>query len=162
MYRIEVITTVFDARAHNRLNRFYNLGFRSIKKLDVRDVYTIDKKFPHKSLSKIAGAICNPVTQNAYILIEKDTGNNSGTFDWAVETGYLPGVTDNVAATTRELIEDLLKLKFSKGEGVYSSQLLLIKGKLNDTEIKKLSETLYNPIIQRIHIKSYRGYQKDG
>ena len=79
--RIEVVTTVPDARAQIRLKRFQNHGFPSVKNVQIKDVYTIDKKFPYKSLTKIAKAISNPVTQKAYILINKNSIKSSADFE---------------------------------------------------------------------------------
>jgi len=165
--RIEVSTTVFDSRAALLKKRLQNQGFKKITQVIIKDVYTINKVFPDKRLREIAFAISNPVTQQTNILVEGFQRLSVGImshaqFDWAIEVGFLPGVTDNVANTTREIIEDRLKTKFSTDEGVYTSQLLLIKGKLTITEIKKLADTLYNPIISRVHIKNYRDYLRDG
>ena len=48
--------------------------------------------------------LANPVTQRA--LVDKPLMPRR--FDWALEIGFLPGVTDNVGNTAREAIEDLL------------------------------------------------------
>ena len=42
-------------------------------------------------------------------------------FDYAIEVGFLPGVTDNVGATARQTIEDFFSLKFAEGQSVASS-----------------------------------------
>lgn len=112
-------------------------------------VYTIDKKLNSKQLAEIASILTNPVAQKA--AINKPTRVSK--FSFATEIGFLPGVTDNVANTVREIIEDRLRIKFSQNEGVYSSKLFFIKG--------KPAVDLINPLIQRIHIKSFRQYQKD-
>ncbi len=82
-------------------------------------------------------------------------------FSFAIEIGFLPGVTDNIAATTREGIEDLLKIKFQEDEGVYSSQLFFLKGKITEKEAKAVMESLYNPQVQRIHLKDFKTFSKD-
>ncbi len=83
-------------------------------------------------------------------------------FDWAIEIGFLPGVTDNVAKTTKQMIEDHLKIKFSEKEDVYSSQVTLVDGDLSEEEIKSIAASLYNPLIQRVHIKSLDEYRQMG
>jgi len=45
--------------------------------------------------------------------------------------------------------------------GVYSSQVLFISGKLDETDIKKITGSLYNPLIQRATIKSFAEFKKD-
>ncbi len=88
--------------------------------------------------------------------------NDSFNFSFAIEIGFLPGVTDNVAHTVREAVEDLLKTRFTDNEGVYSSQLFFIKGKVAQKTMKALAETLYNPLIQQIHIKDFENFKKGG
>ena len=113
------------------------------------EAYTIVKKLNEKQLNEIASSLINPVYQTFKInyptSIEK--------MNWAVEIGFLPGVTDNVATTTKEIIEDKLKIKFIEGEGVYTSKLFFTKDYPKNN--------LINPLIQRIHIKSKQQYLKD-
>lgn len=120
-------------------------------------VYTIKKNLNKNQLKKIALSLTNPVYQDSKInqptLVKK--------FSWAIETGFLPGVTDNVANTVKEIIKDQLKIKFIGDEGVFSSQLLLIDGKLNEKDIIKISQRLINPLIQRVHFKSQKDYLKN-
>lgn len=156
--RIEVFPKFEEARASVLKRRLENSGFNEkIKNLWLADIYTIDKELNKSQLGQITNALTNPVNQVAY------TNNfpSSFNFTFAVETGYLPGVTDNIANTTKEIIEDLLKIKFLKGDGVYSSKLILIKGALSKNDIDKIGETLINPLIQRIHIKDFNQFKKD-
>src|SRR3989339_1019963 len=120
-------------------------------------VYTIKKDLNQNQLKKIASSLTNPVYQN--FNINKSTLVNK--FSWGIETGFLPGVTDNVANTVKEIIKDQLKIKFVGDEGVFTSQLLLIDGKLDEKDIIKISQGLINPLIQRVHYKSQNQYLKD-
>ncbi len=121
-------------------------------------VYTIDKIFTDQELKKIAAALTNPVSQTAFV----NRSHIPKKFSFAIEIGYLPGVTDNSAATAKELIEDLLKKKFTERENVYTSQITFLDRNLTDTEVKKIAESLYNPVIQRAKIKSRRQFMADG
>jgi phosphoribosylformylglycinamidine synthase II len=68
--------------------------------------------------------------------------------------GYKPGVTDNVGRTAREAVELLLQRKFSIDEGVYTSVLYLIKGKLIRAQAEHIATGLLaNTLIQRFEIK---------
>lgn len=128
-----------------------------ISDTQIINVYTIVKNLNQNQLKEIASSLTNPVYQNSNInqptLINK--------FAWAIETGFLPGVTDNIATTVKEIIKDQLKIKFISDEGVYFSQLLLINGNLNENQIIKISKNLINPLIQRVYIKSKKEYLKD-
>ena len=75
-------------------------------------------------------------------------------FDWAIEVGYKPGVTDNVGRTAREAVELLIHRKFTPEEGVYTSILYLLKGKIDRTQAETIATGLLaNTLIQRFAIK---------
>lgn len=148
--RIEVVTHVTDTRAAVRKSKFAQFPFgEKISKVEIIDVYTIDKSLTSSQIKKILQVLANPITQTANV---KKSKISASTKRWAIEVGFLPGVTDNVASTTRETIEDLLRTKFKAGEDVYSSQVTIISGKLTKPEVLAISETMANPLIQRIHI----------
>ncbi|HEX8966184.1 MAG TPA: phosphoribosylformylglycinamidine synthase subunit PurL [Patescibacteria group bacterium] len=162
--RIEVATTVFDTRSAVRKTKLADFPFaKKIKQLHIIDVYTIDKPFTKQELENIASRLCNPVTQKPFVLTDKNASlpMENTAFDWAIEIGFLPGVTDNVSHTACELIEDLLKVTFSNSENIYTSQITFISGKLTKNEALQIADSLYNPLIQRMHIKSQQEYIKD-
>jgi len=149
--RIEIISKIFDTRAAMREKK---LGYPAT----IVDVYSIDKKFSSSQLKRVALMLTNPVVQEVGI----NTPVSPKKFSWTIEIGFLPGVTDNVANTATESIEDLLKIKFKTGEHVYTSQITFLDGNLSEEEVIKIANSLYNPIIQRVNIKSYQQYKKDG
>ncbi|MBU6389280.1 phosphoribosylformylglycinamidine synthase [Patescibacteria group bacterium] len=158
--RIEIYSRVADARAGNLRQKLEAVpAGAKITSLELADVYTIDKPLAADQQRKVADMLTNPVTQVA-VFVNKRNGKKD--FDWVIETGFLPGVTDNVATTAREGIEDLLKVTFNREEGVYTSQLIFIRGKLTDNEIRQLTEALINPVIQRARYKRAKQYQQDG
>ena len=156
--RIEIASKQSDSRATVRKKKLQALGFDSkIQEVTLVDVYTIDKKLSKKELSQVAEILTNPVTQH-YSFIHFLSPRK---FTYAIEIGYLPGVTDNVATTAKEMIEDLLKRKFIGHEQVYTSQITFIDGKIRGEEVKKITDTLYNPLIQRAKILSSSQFQKN-
>lgn len=165
--RIEVATTVFDTRAAIRQKRFADFPFhKKIKNVFLIDVYTIDKPFSSSQLHEIGSRISNPVTQSFLV---KTKGQKSEKllvrekkFEWVIEIGFLPGVTDNVSHTTREMIQDLFGVKFSSNEDTYTSQATFIDGDLSKSEVEEIASSLYNPLIQSAHIKNYNEFIRDG
>jgi len=154
--RVEILTTVFDSRAELRKKN------KKIKSITLIDVYTIDKKLSSADLNKIGSAVINPITQKFYIRnSERNQLFKENRFDWAIEIGFLPGVTDNISHTVKQIIEDLLNIKFVGSEDVYSSQITLISGALNKDEIQQIADSLHNPLIQRSYIKNYKQYILD-
>ena len=160
--RIEVSSTVPDTRSNVR-KQWLESRF-PLKNIEVVliDVYTIDKEIPVAKLTQFAKALTSPVTQN-YQIVSSATRKLpwDKKFTWAIEYGFLPGVTDNIAHTTTEMLQDGLRLTFENGEHVYSSQLLFISGNVSSKQIQTIAEGLINPLIQRVSIKSYQQYKKD-
>ena len=152
-HRIEVASKIHDTRAQVRKKEINSIGL-SGKVDDVKlvDVYTIDSELTREDLDRTASMLANPVFQKAEI--DNSIGGN---FKYAIEIGYLPGVTDNVGNTTRESIEDLLRQKLP-GQAVHTSQLMLLSGSISQDEAKRIGESLANPLIQRIHVKSYEEF----
>lgn len=156
-FRLEIASKIKDSRSlslKQKIQTVYDTA--TVDELEVVDVYTIDKQFVNGQREKIISSLLNPLIQIPISgeLTEKD-------FDFALEIGFLPGVTDNIAHTTKEIIEDLLHSKFSNDENVYTSQLILIKTKKSKAVIEKIALTLANPLIQRIHIKDKSQFIKD-
>jgi phosphoribosylformylglycinamidine synthase II len=122
------------------------------------DVYSIDKDIGISDLERCRQELfMDPLTQESALdkVLARD-------FDWIIEIGYLPGVTDNVGRTSKEAIEDLLKLKFGQGEAVYTSRQVLLKGSLTRDEVNRIAGRLSNPLIHRVYIKDFAAFQHDG
>lgn len=154
-HRIELIY-IRDPRIDSRTSRMRSSGF-NVSNVRLIEVYTIARDFKKEQLECIAGALSNPVMQK--FMIDEPSKED---FDFAIEVGFLPGVTDNVGNTARQIIEDLMKIKFREGEAVYSSQLFLFKGNIPKEKMKELGDNLANPLIQRIHIKTRSEYGNSG
>lgn len=156
--RIEVRYQAQDARAKVLKKHLEAIGFKGkIENISLVDVYTIDKGLKKKSLKKIASMLANPIIQEVTI----NKSEAPGKFSWAIEIGFLPGVTDNVANTVKNSIEDLLKLKLSSKEGIYTSQIIFLQGKLSKEDVVMLTNNLINPLVQRASIKNAAQFQKD-
>jgi hypothetical protein len=106
--RIEILAHPEDGRALQIQKALEAKG----KKANVRvvDVYTSEN--PQASSPAFVSSLANPVTQK--------TGKIPEDFDWALEIGYLPGVTDNIGHTAEELLN---LLKAGNDNHVYSSRL---------------------------------------
>ncbi|MBI4232390.1 phosphoribosylformylglycinamidine synthase [Candidatus Peregrinibacteria bacterium] len=155
-HRIEVFTKVADTRSEVMQRRLTNLGF-DLEKARCVEVYTLNKKLKQNQLCGIAEMLANPVSQTYLI----DDYAKDIDFDFSLEIGFLPGVTDNVATTAKESIEDLLKEPFKEDESIHSSRLLFLKGKLSFQDVEKIGDSIANSLIQRIHIKSHPQFAED-
>jgi phosphoribosylformylglycinamidine synthase II len=149
--RIEVITLTEDGRAKALEQSLIRSGKNA--KVKIVDVYTIENDIKDPAnLQALAKSFVNPVTQK---LMNK---GDEGAFDWAVEIGFLPGVTDNIGHT----VSELAALTLNDNQPVYSSQVIFLQGNLNEEDAKQIVSTLHNPLIQRAHIKDAAAYKKDG
>jgi phosphoribosylformylglycinamidine synthase subunit PurSL len=158
VHRIEVHFTK-DPRLKTRTDRVRSLGF-PVDELHLADVYTIAtsaRDFTRDELVQVARQLVNPVVQE--FTVDEPT---LPLFEYAIEVGFLPGVTDNVGATARQTIEDFLGMKFSEGEGVYSSELYFVRGQIPQAVAGKLSATLANPLVNRVRMKSRQEYGHEG
>lgn len=156
--RIEVIPKIPDARAQIKKRQLEEFGFSGkINSVHISDVYTIDADLTSEELERTSLMLSNQVFQE--VIIGKVKAPED--FDYAVEIGFLPGVTDNVGHTARESTEDLLKTNFS-GQAVYSSQLMFLSGNISREDAQKAGKVFSNPVIQRVHIKSYEEFMRDG
>lgn len=155
-HRIEISQEIPDTRASVRKKELESIGFSGISDVKLVDVYTIEGELSQEELSHVKDMLANPVFQRGYV----DCFNKSK-FDFAVEIGYLPGVTDNVGNTTREGISDLLKREF-EGQTVYSSQLMFLSGNLTREDAERIADSIANPLIQRIHVKSRDEFSASG
>ncbi|HBR68189.1 MAG TPA: phosphoribosylformylglycinamidine synthase [Rhodospirillaceae bacterium] len=167
MPRIEILSHEDDGRARQIEQALGRRGKTAAVR--VVDVYTSEN--PKAQSPEFIDSLTNPVTQKA--------GTSYDQFDWALEIGYLPGVTDNIGHTASELLaltthciprengdlDATSKDPRFRGEdsaGVYSSRLYLIKGKLNRGDVEALGHELSNKLIQRATIKSRDEFVKDG
>jgi phosphoribosylformylglycinamidine synthase len=149
--RIEVALKegVRDARGERikrEIEHFLHLPVDDVRTLDV---YTVDMPLDQGLLEQAAaGPFSDPVIQEWSI----DRPLASG-FDFAVEVGFRPGVTDNVGRTAREAVSYLAGRSFEDGQGVYYAVQYLLKGKLTLADVERIATGLLcNTLIQRYSI----------
>jgi phosphoribosylformylglycinamidine synthase subunit PurSL len=154
VFRISIDSKNKSSKAKKLEKTLQNFGFNT--NIHISNVYTITYDFSIDKIKKIAESLYNPVVENIRInsaKIEK--------FDYALELGFLPGVTDNVSNTTTEIINDLFKINIGRNN-VFSSQVLFIESSsMKIEDLKKVAEQLINILIERYHIKTYEEYIKN-
>ena len=128
-------------------------GIRTIK------AYLIDIDLSEEQLRAVAeGPFSDPVIQVAAInrpLALELAKKRDFSWDWLIECGFRPGVTDNEGRTAREALELVLGRKLGLNQGVYTSTQYCIKGELTCDQVKKLAKGLLaNDLIQRTTIVS--------
>jgi phosphoribosylformylglycinamidine synthase len=144
-YRVEVFSKGPDGRASTLLNKIHVMGFSKVKDLELADIYTISTKLDEASLQKCGELLSNPVTQ--WFLVGKPFVPKNG-FDFVVEIGFLPGVTDNSGNIAGETISDFFGEKAS-GTDVFSTQAIFLSGEISEEDAQAIGAGLANSLILR-------------
>jgi phosphoribosylformylglycinamidine synthase len=121
-----------------------------VEKVSTIEVYTIEGGLTKAQLNlAAAGPLSDPVIQ--HYAVGKPLAVD---FDWLIEVGFRPGVTDNVGKTAREAVELLLHDSLGQRKiNVYTSRQYLISGKISRTDVEKVtSGLLSNELIERQQI----------
>ncbi|MCL4538538.1 MAG: phosphoribosylformylglycinamidine synthase, partial [Bacteroidetes bacterium] len=121
-----------------------DLGF-AVDNLRVADEFIIDRDLNPADLGTVVEEVFrDPVIQDATI----DEPLRIP-FDWLIEVGFRPGVTDNVGRTAREAVERALGVRFQSGEGLYTRKLYFIKGDITREQADTIAKDLLaNDLIQ--------------
>ena len=151
MWRIEVALRAGITDAHGNAVRKQIIEdlLIDVESVQSLNIYTIDANFTQKQVISIAkDLLTDPITQ-----VVKINESFKRPFSVAIEVGYKPGVTDNVAATAIEGIEDLLGIKFPEDGSVHTSKLYLITGSVTRDDAEKICVGLLaNPLIEHYQI----------
>lgn len=154
-HRLEITLKLglFDAEGEGvrrKAGRYFGIALESVRTIQI---LTIDAALTdHQAETVRTEIFTNPVTQvSAYTPLAIE-------FDWCIWVGYRPGVKDNPGATAVEAIEDVLGIRFSPDQGVYTSRRYCLKGKkLTRGRVERIAaELLANDIIQQVRV-----YAKD-
>lgn len=152
--RIEIALKegVRDARGERIKREIEHFLHLAVEQVTTIDVYTVDAPLSVAELEQAAaGPFSDPVIQ----VWSLDRPLARG-FDYAVEVGFRPGVTDNVGRTAREAVAYLTGRPFGLGEGCYYAVQYLIKGSnLQPADVEKIATGLLcNTLIQRYSVLS--------
>lgn len=119
---------------------------------DVRaiDVFTIHAALTSEELEKVRVELfTDPVIQDSTLNRAIATD-----YDFIVEVGFRPGVTDNVGKSSVEGIQDTLGRNFAPGETVFKSRQYAIRGANRKTCERIATRMLANELIEQWVLKS--------
>jgi len=149
--RIEIgfLPGVRDALGEKTRRRIFHDLHLSVENVETIEVYTLEGDLTDELLERIAaGPFSDPVIQRYAV-----NRSLAFDFDWLIEVGFRPGVTDNVGRTATEAVRLLLEEAANGGLKVYTSRQYLLKGKLTRREVEDIaSGLLANELIQRFEI----------
>jgi len=150
---------VRDALGEKVRRRIVEHLHMDVEKVSTVDVFTVEGALRKSELKAIArGPLSDPVIQR-YVV---NRGLAEG-FDWLIEVGFRPGVTDNVGKTAREAIELFLGESLGgRAIAVYTSRQYAVSGRVGKEEAERIaSDLLANDLIERYEVVSGRDWDRE-
>ncbi len=149
----------FGEITKKRINTDLKLPVESVRTVKV---FTVDADITEEQVLQTAsGPYSDPVTQD-YSLGPLAMDWKLG-FDWLIEVGFRPGVTDNEGRTAAQSLELLIGRKLTRGEAVYTSVQYLISGPLKKEDIENIAKNLLaNELIERFTIMDHKEFAVAG
>ncbi len=143
------------------VREFLHLGVAEARTLDV---YTLDLGLSEEELRAVAAEVLSDSVIQDVAVGAPLAPRLYPMFHWAVEVGYLPGVTDNVGRTAKEAVEHALGRTFPHEAQVYTGVQVLLRGEgLTRESVEALTAGfLANPLIQRWEIRSQAEHRQGG
>ena len=166
VFRIEVSSKssfkdVIGAKTKRKIQQHLNIPLDEVYFIKV---YLVEGNFSEEIVKTFAeSALCDPVIQ-IYSINDPISLKLNLSFDWILEIGYRPGVTDNEGKTAEEALSYILERPLDPDkEGVYFVRQFLIKGNIKKEVVEKIAkELLANELIERWFILSKEKFLKEG
>ena len=140
---------VVDALGEGKKKDIENFLRIKVDAVRTRRVYALDVGLSPVELEELKRELfVDPIIEEA--------SSGLPEFDWLIEVGFKPGVTDNIGRTSRTAIRDVLRRELKEGEGVYTSTQYLIKGSgLTYADVERIGKKLLaNEVIESLTILS--------
>lgn len=147
--RVEVALrqAVTDTQGNKTAHKIHGELGLSVDRVRIVRIYTIEGLNDGQITQAItAGALHDPVLHTAH------TTPVASDFDWIIEVGFRPGVTDNEGRTAKETLRTVFGER-SLPIAVYTSTQYLISADLTRTKVEHIAKDLLaNELIQRFQI----------
>lgn len=159
IHRIEVgfapgVRDPSGEKIRRRVAQYLGTEVRQVRTIEI---YTVEGDLSEQQAADMARLLfTDPVTQ--VFSLNKPLADD---FDWLVEVGFLPGVTDNVGRTARETAEIFLGRSVGPHGGIYTSRQYVFSGELSRHQVEQIAAgILANTLIQRFEIRSREEHLK--
>ena len=162
-YRLEISPKPAcpDPQGHAVLDQIRNFLHLAVEDVRTRQVYSLyNVKCTKAQAQEILEAFRNRVIEDGVIGESKP----AFAFDWFIQVGFKPGVTDNVARSARSAISDVLGRHLADSEEMYgSTEYFVIAPKLDRTGAERIARGLLaNTLIQNVTILAAKEWKKTG
>ena len=158
LYRIEIGLKqgVPDARGRGVLHKAQGALGLTIDACQTRDIYKVVANIDDAKAAEVQTAFADPVVADS--AINRLPAPES--FDWMLEVGFKPGVTDNVGRTARGALRDIVGRELEWEEQVYTSVQYFLSGDLSREDVESLGKDLLaNTLIQTISVFSSKDWK---
>ncbi len=152
----QVIPTVPAAQASPLTAQLQAQGF-PVSQVTVARHYTVVADLGPDQRRALSQQLTHSVTETCLI---SQPLTSQLAFDWVIEVGFLPGVTDNVAHTVTEGLQRLIDP--TSEHAVYSSTAYYLQGDLTPEQIDTIAAQWFNPLIQRAQVRNRADYDTQG
>ncbi|MFH1476816.1 MAG: AIR synthase-related protein [Verrucomicrobiota bacterium] len=124
-----------------------------VQSIQTRNVYKIDAHLERGELADVKCAFTDSVIEQSAL-----DRLAPPRFDWLIEVGFKPGVTDNVGRTVRMALHDVLRRRLNDDEDVFTAIQYFVKGRgMSRKDAHRLGNgILANPLIHSIRVFSAR------
>ncbi|MCD6288043.1 MAG: phosphoribosylformylglycinamidine synthase [Candidatus Hydrogenedentes bacterium] len=156
MHRVEVKIKpgMVDARGQAARTAIIEDLHIQVESVACADVYTIYALLTDTEIERVrTELLTDPVIQESSSVepVLRD-------YDWLIEVGFRPGVTDNVGATTAKGIADVIGRPLNDDEGAFTSRQYAIKGDISESQANHIArDLLANELIQRWIVRRGNG-----
>lgn len=161
LYRIEIGLKkgVPDARGRGVVGQAQGTLGLAVDACQTRDVYKVAADIDDRKAAEVQTAFADPVVAESAM----NRLPPPEPFDWMLEIGFKPGVTDNVGRTARGALRDIVNRDLGWEEQVYTSIQYFISGRLPREDVEHLGNGLLaNTLIQTIQIFSKQEWLASG
>jgi phosphoribosylformylglycinamidine synthase len=133
------------AGEHTREQLLEDLGIE-VEDVRVIDVYTIQCDLDEQELEQVRTQLfTDPVIQKS--TIDEPLADE---YQFLIEVGFLPGVTDNIGKSAALGVADVIGRPLGNGDGVYKSTQYAVRGLVGENECDSFTrDLLANELIQR-------------
>ncbi len=138
------------------LHETFGFSVAKLEKAATVSVYTLEMDLEGKEKERIARELLtDPITERYAIDAHLAAAAGDGSFDFLIEVGYKPGVTDNVGRSSREGISDLLGRPLADEDQVFTGRQFQFRGTLTRADAETIAtKLLANPLIETYLIRS--------
>ncbi len=159
LQRIEValrpeVQDVVGQGIKKKISDFLNISVEEVRIIKIFTVQGLSRDSIDRVLEN--GALHDPVLHTPSL------DPQATDFDWVIEVGFRPGVTDNEGRTAKEAIALVAGLDDTqtKNLAVYTANQYVIRGNLEAGQVERIArDLLANVLIQRFEFKSKEQWQ---